>query len=102
MYKNNNCFQLNSFYYNEDEEYLNSQGYIRSVVYRFRQGDGDPNQANMNFVYVTVEHYFRSDSNITFQDFTKWHKDKLKENQGKLSETFAVAPSSSVASTFES
>ena len=93
-------FQLNYFYFNQ--EWLKARGYVRTVAYRFRQGYADPSQDGMNFVFVTVEHYFRRDTNVTYEGLKEWHETILSQTQGKLRpDVFEVAPSSVVACEIE-
>jgi len=87
---------MNLFYLNQ--EWLRSKGYIRTIVYRFRQGNSNPNQEGTFYVKATVEHLFRNDSDITFEDFKAFHTALLTQTIGKFSDTFSVVPTSLVES----
>lgn len=74
--------------------------YIRTVVYYFKKGDTNVNKAGAYHVKVIVEHFFRADTNMTFDFFKQRHKTMLTQNSGKLSDDFKVAPNSNTASEF--
>ena len=56
----------------------------------------NPVQPGTNYVKVTVEHHFRSDSDVTFTEFEAKHAGYLQLTQGKFSESFSAVPNSLV------
>ena len=67
-------------------------GYIRSVIYYFKKGDSFE-QCGGNHVKAYVEHYFTSDTNMTYDYFKLFLQTSLAQNSGHLSEFFKIAPS---------
>ena len=86
--------EFDTFYLAQD--WMREKHYMRTVVYRFREGNANPLQPGTNYVKVTVEHHFRSDSDVTFTEFETKHAGYLQLTQGKFSESFSVVPNSLV------
>ena len=86
--------EFDSFYL--AQEWMREKKYMRTVVYRFREGNANPLQPGTNYVKVTVEHHFRSDSDVTFEEFETKHSGFLQLTQGKFYESFSVVPNSLV------
>ena len=88
--------ELNYFFYSHDE--LVDSGYIRSVIYYFKKGDSDE-ECGGNHVKAFVEHYFTSDTNMTY-DYFKDFFDKSWPKSGPLSDNFKVNPSPTLKSKY--
>jgi hypothetical protein len=51
-----------------------------------------------NYVKVTVEHQFRNDTTMTEDEFVAYHATLMTQEQGSMSDTFGVVPTTSIAS----
>ena len=84
-----NSFQLDRFYLERPDGFFKTNGYIRTIAYRFRMGN-DNKQVGMegkNYVKVTVEHQFNANSSMTLEVLQDKHRKLLSDLQGKLQKT---------------
>ena len=84
-----NVFQLDRFYLERPDEFFKTNGYIRTIAYRFKMGN-DNKQVGMegkNYVKVTVEHQFNANSSMTLEVLQEKHRKLLSDLQGKLQKT---------------
>ena len=81
-----NVFQLDRFYLERPDGFFKTNGYIRTIAYRFKMGN-DNKQVGMegkNYVKVTVEHQFNANSSMTLEVLQDKHRKLLSDLQGKL------------------
>ena len=82
-------FQLDRFYLERPDGFFKTNGYIRTIAYRFRKGNANlqVGKEGKCYVKVTVEHQFRANSTLTLQDLKNEHQKLLNHLDGKLRTT---------------
>ena len=82
-------FQLDRFYLERPDGFFKTNGYIRTIAYRFRKGNANEQvgKEGTNYVKVTVEHQFIANSTMTLEVLKNKHQKLLTDLQGKLQKT---------------
>ena len=82
-------FQLDRFYLERPDGFFKTNGYIRTIAYRFRKGNANlqVGKEGTNYVKVTVEHQFIANSTMTLEVLKNKHQKLLTDLQGKLQKT---------------